>query len=289
MNIANQCGDLACFVFVSVFAQCRDDTRQEWVQIKMWRWRFIRQSSEANCISTLHSLNILHKDNTFYKKALLTFWHTAFKSVHTAFKSVHTTFKSEHTTFKSVHTSFKSEHTTFKSVHTTFKSEHTTLKCARYIKSVQLCTLLLKVFTLLLKVCSLLLKVNTPQTAQWSRMFICHPWKAAALRIRVTHSLSRCNVSINALSAIVCTFCHCTSALFHCFAPLSIAPLHCTAIAIALFHCNYAPFHRIVSFDHCTVSINAHSALASSSIAIAIVALLSRIIIFTNIAIYPLS
>ena len=83
-----------------------------------------------------------------------------------------------------------------------------------------------------------------------------------------------------------CTFCHCTSALFHCFAPLSIAPLHCTAIAIALFHCNYAPFHWNVSFDHCTVSINAHSALASSSIAIAIVALLSRIIIFTNIAIY---
>ena len=149
-----------------------------------------------------------------------------------------------------------------------------------------MCTQLLKVFTLLLKVCSLLLKVNTPQTAQWSRMFICHPWKAAALRIRVTHSLSRCNVSINALSAIVCTFCHCTSALFHCFAPLSIAPLHCTAIAIALFHCNYAPFHWNVSFDHCTVSINAHSALASSSIAIAIVALLSRIIISTNIAIY---
>ena len=192
MNIANQCGDLASFgfVFVSLY--------QEWVQIKMWRWRFIRQSSEANCISTLHSMHILHKDNTFYKKALHTFWHTAFKSVHT-----------------------------------TFKSEHTTLKCARYIKSVQLCTLLLKVFTLLLKVCSLLLKVNTPQTAQWSRMFICHPWKAAALRIRVTHSLSRCNVSINALSAIVCTFCHCTSALFHCVAPLSIAPLY----FLPLRHC----------------------------------------------------
>ena len=64
-------------------------------------------------------------------------------------------------------------------------------------------------------------------------MFICHPWKAAALRIRVTHSLSRCNVSINALSAIVCTFCHCTSALFHCFAPLSIAPLY----FLPLRHC----------------------------------------------------
>ena len=40
LNIANQFGDLACFVFVfvSVFAQCRDDTRQEWVQIKMWRF-----------------------------------------------------------------------------------------------------------------------------------------------------------------------------------------------------------------------------------------------------------
>ena len=220
MNIANQCGDLACFVFVSVFAQCRDDTRQEWVQIKMWRWRFIRQSSEANCISTLHSLNILHKDNTFYKKALLTFWHTAFKSVHTAFKSVHTT----------------------------FKSEHTTLKCARYIKSVQLCTLLLKVFTLLLKVCSLLLKVNTPQTAQWSRMFICHPWKAAALRIRVTHSLSRCNVSINALSAIVCTLCCCTSALSHCFAPMYFFPLrHC---AVPLQQCSIA-LERFIWPLHC--------------------------------------
>ena len=121
-------------------------------------------------------------------------------------------------------------------------------------------------------------------------MFICHPWKAAALRIRVTHSLSRCNVSINALSAIVCT---CIAPLYflplhQCTVPLLCTIVHCTAVlfAIALFHCNYAPFHWNVSFDHCTVSINAHSALASSSIAIAIVALLSRIIISTNIAIY---
>ena len=228
MNIANQFGDLACFVFVfvSVFAQCRDDTRQEWVQIKMWRWRFIRQSSEANCISTLHSLHILHKDNTFYKKALHTFWHTAFKSVHTTFKSVHTTFKSEHTTFKSVHTTFKSEHTTLKlSVHATSKSVHTVFKSVHTV-------------------------VKSVLTSFKSE----HPTNCTVEPDVHMSSLEGCRTAdprdtfaFPLQCFYQCTFCHCV--YLHCTAVLSaIAPVHCS---IALHHC---PLHRC-TFCHCAVPL----------------------------------
>ena len=127
-------------------------------------------------------------------------------------------------------------HTAFKSVHAAFK-----------------------VNTLLLKVCSLLLKVNTPQTAQWSRMFICHPWKAAALRIRVTHSLSRCNVSINALSAIVCT---CIAPLYflplhQCTVPLLCTIVHCTTVlfAIAPLCCSIATMLHFIGTFHLTIAL----------------------------------
>ena len=47
-----------------------------------------------------------------------------------------------------------------------------------------------------------------------------------------------------------CTFCHCTSALFHCFAPLSIAPLYFLPL-----RCSIATMLHFIGTFHLTIAL----------------------------------